>query len=344
MISLRKHIEAHGEEFAKSTLSAFQAALDSTAQACMQAVPQVGAGLSRKLSGLHENLSIHSAPEDVTQAQQEAERELTAWAESAAQYSQEKTNEVKEIMVAVATAAVAGGERDQRYSTQFNGLTTRMHSIAKLEDLTRVRRSVLEIAAELKTAAKKMAEEGEKSITQLRAEVATYRTRLAQSEERESIDPLTGLANRREIDSLIEERIRWRQEFCLVILDLNGFKKINDTYGHVAGDDLLRQFAAELKTRVRSNDPIGRWGGDEFVVVFDTNLHEARIRMDRIREWVFGDYEINNGREIVQVNLRASIGIAEWDKKESAIELLARADERMYAEKKLVSMPQSVVA
>jgi GGDEF domain-containing protein len=66
--------------------------------------------------------------------------------------------------------------------------------------------------------------------------------------------------------------------------------------------------------------------------------------MDRIREWVFGDYEINNGREIVQVHLHASIGIADWDKKESAVELLARADERMYAEKKLISMPRSVVA
>jgi len=139
-------------------------------------------------------------------------------------------------------------------------------------------------------------------------------------------------------------RISWRQTFCLAILDLNGFKRINDVHGHVAGDDLLKQFASELKARVRDTDTVGRWGGDEFVVVVDADLEEAQIRMDRIREWVFGDYNIDSGKDIVQVTLKASIGIAEWDKKESAVELLARADQKMYAEKKVVSIPRSVVA
>jgi GGDEF domain-containing protein len=283
VISLKKHIDACAEEFAETALSAYRSALASIAASCARAVPNLGAGLARKLESLQQNLSIDTTPDEMTHVQQEVDCELAAWAEGAAQYSTDKANEVKEIMVAVAAAAAAVGERDQRYSSQFSGLTTRLHSIAKLEDLSSIRRSVLQSATELKTAVKKMAEDGEQSLSQLRAEVADYRSKLEQSEKREAVDPLTGVANRREIDAQIGERISWRQAFSLAILDLNGFKRINDVHGHVAGDDLLKQFASELKARLRATDLIGRWGGDEFVVIVDAGFEQAQTRMDRVR-------------------------------------------------------------
>lgn len=344
MISLRKHIEACTEELAKAAVCAYEAALASMAKAGSLAMPHLGAGLERKLNLIRENLSVNLAPGELAEVQLGVDRELAQWGESAAQYSKDKANEIKEIMVAVAAAAAAVGERDQRYSSQFTGLATRLHSIAGLEDLSSVRRSVLASATELKTVVKKMAEEGEQSLSQLRAEVANYRAKLEQSEKREAVDPLTGVANRREIDAQIGERISWRQPFCLAILDLNGFKRINDVHGHVAGDDLLKQFASELKARLRATDLIGRWGGDEFVVIVDACFEEAKVRMDRVREWAFGDYNVSSGKGVVRVNLKASIGVAEWDGKQSAVELLARADQNMYAEKKLVSIPRSVVA
>jgi diguanylate cyclase (GGDEF)-like protein len=171
------------------------------------------------------------------------------------------------------------------------------------------------------------------SISELRSEVANYRFRLRQAELRAAVDPLTGLASRREIDTQIEARISGDRAFCLAILDLNGFKRINDVHGHVAGDHLIKQFAAELKSQVRANDVIGRWGGDEFVIVVDAGLEEARSRMDRTRR-IFGNYKFNSGKGPVTVILNASIGIAEWDGKESHAELLARADKGMYDEKR----------
>jgi diguanylate cyclase len=344
VISLKRHIEASAEELAKTVLSAYQAALGSMAKACTQAVPHIGGGLTQKLAALQKNISPSMSADDMAAIQQCVDKDLATWAESAGQYSEDKANEVKEIMVAVAAAAAAVGERDQRYANQFSGLTTRLHSIAKLEDLTKVRRSVLESATELKSAVKKMAEDGEQSLSQLRAEVANYRSKLAQSEQREAVDPLTGLASRREIDAQIEERISWRQSFCLAVLDLNGFKWINDIHGHVAGDDLLKQFAAELKARVNGTDAVGRWGGDEFVVVIDADLSEAKTRMERIRDWVFGNYNINRGNDTVEVTLKASIGIAAWDGTESAVELLARADRKMYAEKKVAGATRPAYA
>ena len=79
------------------------------------------------------------------------------------------------------------------------------------------------------------------------------------------------------------------------MLDLNGFKQVNDTYGHEAGDDLLKQFSTELRSASRATDVVGRWGGDEFIVVLDGNLTEAQSHVERMQKWVFGSYTLQIG-------------------------------------------------
>jgi diguanylate cyclase (GGDEF)-like protein len=344
MISLKKYIESQTEELLSAAMAAYKAALTAMAKAGAEAIPHLGPGLRQKLDHLQANLGHNISVGEIARAQQSVDLELEQWSAGATQYFTDKTKEIQEIMVAVATATEALGERDQRYTLEFSGLTTKLHSIAKLGELSSIRRSIVESASELKAVVGKMAAEGEESISQLRAEVALYRTKLEQSKMREAHDSLTGLAGRSEVESQIEERIGWRRAFCLAIIDLNGFKGVNDTHGHNAGDDALRQFATELKAQFRPTDVVGRWGGDEFVVVVDSDLEEARVRMDRVRQWVFGQYTISTGKGNIEVVMSASIGIASWDRAESAVELIARADERMYTEKKVTSMARRGVA
>jgi diguanylate cyclase (GGDEF)-like protein len=333
VISIKKHMEERAEELAMAAVSSYQTVLTAIGKAATQAAPQPGADLTEKLIVLAE-LPEEIAAEDITTTQIGVEREIAQWGDAAAQYFRNKVREIRETMMAVTNTAATLGERDELYASRFSGLATKLDSIAEIEDLSRVRRSVLESANELKTTVVKMAEEGEKAIAQLRREVASYRSKLLESEKRECIDPLTGLVNRREIEAQIDERMTWRRTFCVAMIDLNGFKPINDVYGHVAGDDLLRQFSGELKAQFRATDVVGRWGGDEFVVVVDADFDGAKLSMDRTRRWAFGKYKIGDGRAGVTLKLGASIGLAAWDGHESIIELIARADELMYAEKK----------
>jgi diguanylate cyclase (GGDEF)-like protein len=123
--------------------------------------------------------------------------------------------------------------------------------------------------------------------------------------------------------------------FCVVCLDLNGFKALNDTHGHLAGDDLLKQFAIQLRTAFRAHDVVGRTGGDEFVVLVDHDLPVAKTRLERIRRWVKQSYALTGDSDAHPVKLTAAAGIAQWKPGESMRDVLTRADAAMYADKPL---------
>jgi diguanylate cyclase (GGDEF)-like protein len=245
-----------------------------------------------------------------------------------------KAAEAREIMLAVASAAQSLGTRDKRYINRFRELTARLEEIADLDDLSDVRRSLVASAFELNADVRNMEIEGQRTIAGLEVRLEDYRRQLAEAERRECADALTGLLNRRGIETAIARQREQGRPFCVVLLDLNSFKPVNDNYGHVAGDDLLKQFSTELRAQFRSTDLIGRWGGDEFMVVVDGSSAEAQSCVDRVRKWAFGTYKVKTSQGTFAVELSASIGIAAWDHKEESMQLVSRADESMYDEKR----------
>lgn len=72
--------------------------------------------------------------------------------------------------------------------------------------------------------------------------------------------------------------------FCIAIVDMDGFRKVNDAHGHLVGNELLKQFAKELASACRSADVTRRWGGDEFVIALDCSLAEANSQIDRLHK------------------------------------------------------------
>ena len=147
-------------------------------------------------------------------------------------------------------------------------------------------------------------------------------------------DPLTGLANRallaQRIDDALIRRVR---PSCLLFVDLDGFKAVNDRYGHAVGDQLLQQLAQRLTALVRPQDVCARLGGDEFVVLcVDTQPHQAEAIAERLRAAVAEPFAIE-GRAI---SITAAIGVSASDIT-TAIDpalLLRQADERMYEAKR----------
>ena len=144
-------------------------------------------------------------------------------------------------------------------------------------------------------------------------------------------DPLTGLANYRKLldvlDTETERTLRTGRPFAVLLLDLDGLKKINDTHGHLVGSRALCRVADILRVHCRAIDTAARYGGDEFaVVVPEAREEEAQRVSTRIRETLAADQE--------QPHLSASIGISVYHGEGERVErLLAEADQDLYAEK-----------
>ncbi|MBB5518878.1 PleD family two-component system response regulator [Amphiplicatus metriothermophilus] len=153
-------------------------------------------------------------------------------------------------------------------------------------------------------------------------------------------DQLTGLYNRRYLASHLSamfDRAYWTgRPLSVMVLDIDHFKGINDTYGHDAGDRVLQHFAERIRQSVRSMDLACRYGGEEFLIAMpDTDKHAASLVAERIREDVAAQRVIlNGGRD--EIGVTVSIGIASTEdglKEDSAQKLIKRADEALYQAK-----------
>lgn len=333
VISLKKHIESNRDELLRTALDSYRAAVEAMGTSGLQICPPVSTTLRESLWNLQQNLLIGNVTCSLLrETEQQVDAELRQWGEDVSEYFKGKTSEFKEILIVMARTAEAVGERDQKYANQFQEFTTRIEAIADLHDLSDIRESIIRGAGELRDYARKMVEESRQSVVQLRQQVDSYQTRLDDAEKLAALDPLTGLDNRRNVVVAIERRME-RGAFCVMVIDLNGFKQVNDTYGHLAGDDLLKQFAEELKATFRAKDVVGRWGGDEFIVVLDGDLDHATRYVERVRKWVFGDYTMKADGQPRKLVVTAAIGTTSWTANDTVATLLDRADKSMYEEK-----------
>ncbi|MCU1365794.1 MAG: response regulator receiver modulated diguanylate cyclase [Ilumatobacteraceae bacterium] len=159
------------------------------------------------------------------------------------------------------------------------------------------------------------------------------RDRNEQLDKLSRIDALTGIYNRRHIDEQLANEAsraqRHNQTLAVLMLDIDHFKHVNDTEGHPAGDEVLREFAARLRTVLRTDDVIGRWGGEEFVILApQTDLAGALTLAERARKAIadrpveFGELSIS-----ITVSIGCTIGL------DGASALIGRADKALYLAK-----------
>lgn len=152
-------------------------------------------------------------------------------------------------------------------------------------------------------------------------------------------DPLTSLFNRRTLMEVLEDEMRRSQRYSrpmsILLMDIDHFKKVNDQWGHPTGDAVLRAFAAECKEMMRENDKIGRWGGEEFVMMLpETERSDAVQVANRLRELTAAmAIHTGTGNELIHVTV--SIGIASSKLNDTVDALISRADQAMYEAKNI---------
>ena len=184
------------------------------------------------------------------------------------------------------------------------------------------------------------------AISQLSGQLSDMRTRLKTQKialeqalfhikEMAARDELTGLPNRRRMMTLLQEHAtrhaRGGPRFFVCIIDLDHFKNINDTYGHAAGDAVLCAFATQAQVVLRTTDMIGRWGGEEFLLLLtETPPGDPTLGVARLRESLA---ELPASPALHDLRVRFSAGFARYEDGEPIDQAIERADRALYAAK-----------
>jgi len=345
MISIKRHIDNWKDvpENASggSGLAAYLSLLSSVIQCGARAVPGIGLDPDQKLSGLAAALSRGprlagpGLSSSLETANQVVRKHLSGWADRACERHQTNEHELGEMVAAMRNAVDSLTTHSALYKQEAGDVAVRLHSITAMDDLTEIRQAIVATARSLTACVARTAEEGRKALGQLNTELDSYRTRLSDSEKLSSLDPLTGLANRRSFEDRLAFRVRAACRFSLVLIDLNGFKDVNDRLGHLAGDEVIRSVGATLRLEFPSADLVARWGGDEFAVIVNCSEKDAQARVDRIRRAPIGECRVLKDGKPLTVSVNAAFGVVGWNGSETGAGLLARADSCMYRQKRV---------
>ena len=151
-----------------------------------------------------------------------------------------------------------------------------------------------------------------------------------------TFDSLTGLYNRRAILGKLHELInlanRYKEDFSLSMLDIDHFKRVNDRYGHLTGDEVLEKIATLIRRNIRDTDIVGRYGGEEFIIILPkTNLSSAWVVAERLRTIIEKTEMKDSAGNVFAITV--SQGLAGWERDEDATSLISRADEALYKAK-----------
>ena len=229
-------------------------------------------------------------------------------------------------------------------SAEFNdsliASSRRFQCLLEINDIQILKEQIKVEAQDLNRIVEEQRESDLESHSHLSAKIETLQTRLARAEEDALIDPLTQVANRGCFDDSIQKWIQRHRStgtgFDLAMLDLDDFKKINDTMGHQVGDHVLLGAAQILKKCVRSEDLVARYGGEEFAILLDgIPLDQAESKFSRLlAEIVSTRYELRSGDPGGFVRFTTSCGLAAFTGSETVEQLLQGADQALYDAKK----------
>ncbi|CAI8923062.1 Diguanylate cyclase DgcP [Pseudomonas sp. IT-196MI5] len=240
----------------------------------------------------------------------------------------------------------AARQMDTQIREQVDGLQSSMQEAADLEDLKHVLENHLEGLLGTMDQHQKQRDEREQEVAarlhslaervaHMEQEAQGYREHLEEQRQKALVDPLTGLPNRAAWSERLDHEVtQWQQHgntLLLAMLDLDHFKRINDNYGHLAGDKVLKIIASVLRKRLRGTDFIARFGGEEFVLLMPSTVSAAGLKLlESLRASIEACPFHFKGEP---VTITVSIGMTAFRPGEHGDQVLKRADQALYRAK-----------
>ena len=226
-------------------------------------------------------------------------------------------------------------ETNNRYSDSLHRAQSTLGSIAKPDQVWGIVKLLIAENDKIRTDARDLKARLEAS----QSHIDQLKENLTQAEQVALLDPLTSVGNRRRLDAdlarLVVVAHSNESPLCLVLADLDNFKRINDKFGHPVGDEILKRFTSALTQNVKGRDTVARFGGEEFAIILpDTTMGNAYHLAERIRNDLNGQGWMREITGYASTPLTASFGIAQLREEDTAEDLLKRADAKLLEAKR----------
>ncbi len=242
-------------------------------------------------------------------------------------------SEMNDLMDDVAGSLQEVGSEAQRFGGHLDGVVEDVQRSSNLDDIKELLRSLVDETRTMRRSTQLLHEHLEAKSQ----EIALLQEELEQERKRASTDPLTGLANRRSFtEALAHHGADTNQpgELSLLMIDIDHFKEVNDTHGHLIGDRVIRFLAQVLQQHIKGQDLAARYGGEEFVVLLPrTGLRGASAVAEQIRQAMGEAKLVRSDNKQPLGRITVSIGVAAYQPGEDPMDLVNRADQALYRSK-----------
>ena len=285
------------------------------------------------------------APQDGTPSSREMRKRvgfIPAFIGRQHDYLKERDEELRDVVSTLTRALVEMNARNEAYDSSAREQIDTMTSLTRLEDIRRIKTGLMSELTTLRSTLERKREADASGLQTLKGQVEVLRNELEQAQEESRRDGLTGIYNRRAFDwflkSLLDGQGRRRNKFAVMMLDLDDFKGVNDTFGHPLGDRVLMALVHTCQDVIRSEDFFARIGGDEFALVFPGASARIAARKgaeicESLNRQLFTTEETDE-EPAVSLTLSISVGVTERQKDDDLTALLRRVDEALYQAKR----------
>jgi diguanylate cyclase len=266
---------------------------------------------------------------------------LLSFIERQKTYIIDRERELRDIIDLLTKAMANLDVENHEFYQRVYDQSEKMEQITRLDDIKKIKSALQHEVDQMREIVEFKKDQDKRQVKHLAGQVDALRQELQKARTKSMTDGLTGVYNREALDNTLEEYIErsivMNTSFAMLLLDLDNFKAINDTHGHLIGDRVLVAFAKKCRESIRGDDIIARYGGEEFVILLaGANLRNAHAKARQICGAVeaarYATCDGNSEEDYLSVTV--SIGVSVYKKGDTTESLFSRVDKALYKAKR----------
>ena len=266
-------------------------------------------------------------------------KSIASYIDRQKEYLEERDHELRKIIDLLSRAMADLNSENDAYHQQILQQGEKIEQITRLDDIRKIKSALEKEVESLRRTVQAKQVDEQTRIESLSCQVETLQVELQSAKEESMRDGLTGVYNRRAFDryikDLIDSNLGRRNGFAVLILDIDNFKRINDTHGHPVGDRVILALANASRQMIRSDDFLARYGGEEFIILLPGASRRDAVKKARhlCQTVAKTHYTLDDDNTDLTLSITISIGVSAFVRGDSVEILLERADKALYKAK-----------